>query len=70
MINTNRPIQVGEYRPVFCVHFDLFLDVAGFVVENVFSHTHMLPNIECIFSAKSFSLRNLSLLTNFQKLAV
>ena len=30
--------------------------------ENVFSHTYVLPNIERIFSAKSFSLGSLSLL--------
>jgi len=28
----------------------------------------MFPNVECIFSAKWFTLGNLSLLTNFQKL--
>jgi len=28
----------------------------------------MLPNIECVFSAKSFSLGNISSLTSFQKL--
>jgi len=43
----------------------LFLDSTCFIVENVLSHTYVLPNIECIFSAKSFSLRNLSVLTNF-----
>jgi len=37
-------------------------------IENVFSHTRVLPNIEGIFSAKSFRLGNISLLTNFQKL--
>jgi len=26
------------------------------MVENVLSHSYVLPNIECIFSAKSFSL--------------
>jgi len=38
------------------------------MVENVLSHTYVLSNVECIFSAKFFSLENLSLLTNFQKL--
>jgi len=35
------------------------------MVENVLSHTYVLPNVEDIFSAKSFILENLSLLTNF-----
>ena len=47
----------------------LFLDLTSFIVENVLSHTYVFPNIECIFSAKSLSLANLSLLTNFQKLS-
>jgi len=50
----------------------LFLDLTCFIVENVLSHTSytfVFPNIECMFSAKSFSLRNLCLLTNFQKLS-
>jgi len=34
------------------------------VVENVLSHMYVLPNVERIFSAKSFSFGNLSLLTN------
>ena len=29
----------------------------------------MFPNVKCIFSAKWFTLGNLSLLTNFQKLS-
>jgi len=33
----------------------------------VLSHT-LFQNVKCIFSAKSFSLGNLSLLNNFQKL--
>jgi len=40
-----------------------------FIVENVLSHTYVLPNVECIVNAKSFSLANLSQLTNFQKLS-
>jgi len=47
----------------------LFSDLTCFIVENALSHTHVFPNIECIFSAKSFSLGNLSLLTNFHKLS-
>jgi len=39
------------------------------MVENVFSHTYVLPNVERIFSVKSFNLGNLFLLTNFQKLS-
>jgi len=35
---------------------------------HVRSHMYMFPKVERIFSAKSFSLGNLSLLTNFQKL--
>jgi len=34
----------------------------------MYSHTHMYV-FECIFSAKSFRLGNLSLLTDFQKLS-
>jgi len=34
----------------------------------VLSHTYVHPNIEYIFSAKSFSLGIPLLLTNFQKL--
>jgi len=30
---------------------------------------YVFPNVECIFSAKSFGLGNLSLLTNFHKLS-
>jgi len=39
------------------------------MAEDILLHTYVLTNIECIFSGKSFSLRNLSLLTNFQKLS-
>jgi len=35
------------------------------MLENVLSHTYVLPNVDRIFSAKSFSLGNLSYLTNF-----
>jgi len=31
----------------------LFSDLICFMVENVLSHTHVLPNIKHIFSAKS-----------------
>jgi len=34
-----------------------------------FTHAHVCVNIECNFSAKSFTLKNLSSLTNFQKLS-
>jgi len=34
----------------------LFLDLTCFIIENVLSHTYVFLNIECIFSAKSFSL--------------
>jgi len=34
----------------------------------VLSYTYVFPRIECIFTAKSFSLGNLFFLTNFQKL--
>jgi len=43
----------------------LFLHFTYFIVENVFSHVCISKHN---FIAKSFSLRNLSLLTNFQKL--
>jgi len=43
----------------------LFLDQTCFMVENVLSHKYVLPNVERIFSAKSCSLENLYLLTNF-----
>jgi len=43
----------------------LFLDLICFMLENVLSHTYVLPNVDRIFSAKSFSLGNLSYLTNF-----
>jgi len=40
-----------------------------FIVENVRSlHVYVFPNLERIFSAKSFSLGNLFMLVNFQKL--
>jgi len=38
-------------------------------LQKMYSHTHVFTKIECIFSAKSFSLGNLSLLTSFQKLS-
>jgi len=47
------------------IRFLLFSDVTCFMVVDVLSHTYVLPNIECNFSAKSFSLGNLSLLTDF-----
>jgi len=47
----------------------VFLDVTCFIAENVFSHTYLLPDIESIFRVKSFSLRNLSLLTSVWKLS-
>jgi len=34
------------------------------MVENVLSYTYVLPNVERIFSAKSLSMKSLSLLTN------
>ena len=52
----------------FSIRFP-FLDLTCYIVENVLSHTYVLPNIECVFSAKSFSLGNLSLLTNFQNVS-
>jgi len=57
-------VAVGDYHPVFCLPFDfrfLLLDS----IENVFSRTCVLPNIECIFNAKSFSSGNLTLLPNW-----
>jgi len=54
---------------VLCALRFLFLDLACFMVEKVLSHTYALPNMAYTFSAKSFSLGILSLLTNFQKLS-
>jgi len=51
-------MQVGDYRPVFRLPFDLFLDLTCFMAENALSDTYVFPSSECIFSAKSFSLRN------------
>ena len=59
-------VAVGDYRPVICLPFYCrfyLLDSK----ENVFSRTCVLPNIQCIFSAGSCSLGNLSLRTNLQK---
>jgi len=47
----------------------LFLDLTCFIVENVLLDKYVFQNIQCNFSVKSFSVRNLSLLTNFQKLS-
>jgi len=47
------------------------VDLTCFNIENVRGITHVLyaiPNVQRIFSAKSFSLGNLFLLNNFQKL--
>ena len=41
------------------------LPFARRMVENVLSRTCVLPYVELIFSTKPFSLRNISLLTNF-----
>jgi len=60
-------VAVGDYRPAFCLPFYFRFYLLD-SIENVFSRTYVLPKIECIFSAKSCSLGNLSLLTYFQKL--
>jgi len=47
------------------------VNLTCFNVENVRGLTHVLcvfPKVQLIFSAKSFSLGNIFLLTNFQKL--
>ena len=65
-------IVVASRRQLSSVWFAirlLSLDLTSCIVENVLSHTYVLPNIECMFSAKSFSLGNLSLLNNFQNLS-
>jgi len=41
----------------------LFLDFTYFIAKNVFSHTHVFPNVECIL------VRKQSLLTNFHTLS-
>jgi len=54
-----------------CLFFVFTVDLTCFIVENVRSlllHMYVFPNLERIFSAKSFSLGNLFLLINFQKL--
>jgi len=43
----------------------LFSNLTCFIVENILSHTYVFTHIEWIFSVKSFSLENLSLLTYF-----
>ena len=63
-------LAVADRKPsssVSCALWFLFLDLACFMVENALSHTFVRPNIACIFSVKSFSLGNISLLTNLQK---
>ena len=50
---------------------DFALDLTCFNVENVCALTHLLcvfPSVQHIFSATSFRVGNLFLLTNFQKL--
>jgi len=53
-----------------CRSISVFVvDFTCFIVENVRSLLfHMFPNLERIFKAKCFSLGNLFLLINFQKL--
>jgi len=53
-------VQVRVYPPVLRLPFDFFFDLNCFIVENVLSHTYVFPNVQCIFSVKSFSLGNLS----------
>jgi len=62
-------VAVGDCRPVFCLPFYLRFYLLG-SIENEFSRTCVLPEIECIFSAQSYSLVKLCLLTNFQKLSL
>jgi len=63
-INTNVSGSKSETSVPPAIRF-LFLHFTCFIVENVFSHVCISKHI---FIAKSFSLGNLSLLTNFQKL--
>ena len=45
-------VAVGDYCAVLCLPFDFRFYLLD-NTENVFSRTCVLPNIECIFSAKS-----------------
>jgi len=42
-------VAVGDYRPVFYLLFDFIFYVLD-SIENVFSHTCVLPNIKCILA--------------------
>ena len=57
-------VQFFVCRSISVFRFDLLHSI-----ENVLSYTYVIPNFECISSAKSFSFGNLSLLTSFQKLS-
>ena len=54
-------VQCFVCHSICVFRFDLFH-------RTKFTHAHVCVSIECNFSAKSFSLKNLSSLTNFQKL--
>jgi len=55
-------VQCFVRHSIFVFKFDL-LHLKNCTLTHVY-----FPNIQCIYSAKSFSLGNLSLLTKFQKL--
>ena len=54
-------VQCFVCHSISASRFDLI------VVKDVRSHTYVFPNIECIFSAKSFSLANPSLLSSLRQ---
>jgi len=56
-------VQCFVCQSIYVFRFDL-LHLRNFTLTHV-----CFPNIQCIYSAKSFSFGNLSLLTNFQKLS-
>ena len=63
-INTSASgiIQCFVYHSIFVFRFDL-------LHRRNFPHAHVCVNIDCNFIANSCSLKNLSSLTNFQKLS-
>ena len=54
--------QRQSYNISSAVRFLLSDKTCFIIIENVLSHMYAFPHTECIFSAKSFSLGNLSLL--------
>jgi len=57
-------VQCFVCHSISVFRFDLI------IVKDVLSHTYVFPNIECIFSAKSFSLGNPSLLSSLRQVLI